>query len=62
MRVLLLRVDASLRGVRTSLPDFEVLSEDNGAQALRVVGAAGASVGSRALREKTSDVLHAVFR
>jgi hypothetical protein len=62
LRVLLLRVDASLRGVRSSLPDFQLLSEDKSGQSLTVAGAAGASVGSRSLREKTADVLHTVFR
>ena len=62
LRVLLLRVDASLRGARTSLPDFQLLSEDKDSHFLTVAGAAGASVGSRSLREKTADVLHTVFR
>jgi hypothetical protein len=61
-RVLLLRVDASLRGVQSSLPDFQLLSEDKSGQSLTVAGAAGASVRSTSLREKTADVLHTKFR
>jgi len=62
LRVLLLRVDASLRGVRSSLRDFQPLSEDNIIHSLTVAGAAGASVGSNKLREKTADILQTVFR
>lgn len=61
MRVLLLRVDASLHGVQSSLPDFQLLSEDEKGRSLTVAGAAGASVGSRALREDAADTLHTVF-
>jgi hypothetical protein len=62
LRVLLLRVDASLRGVQSSLPDFQLLSEDKSGESLTVAGAASASVGSRSLREKIADVLYTVFR
>nr|PNR33085.1 hypothetical protein PHYPA_025028 [Physcomitrium patens] len=61
LRVLLLRVDASLHGVQSSLPDFQLLSEDEKGRSLTVAGAAGASVGSRALREDAADTLHTVF-
>lgn len=62
LRVLLLRVDASLRGVRSSLRDFQPLSEDKVVHSLTVAGAGGASVGSNKLREKAADILHTVFR
>jgi hypothetical protein len=55
-------VDASLRGVQSSLPDFQLLSEDKSGQSLTMAGSAGASIGSRSLREKTADVLYTVFR
>lgn len=61
LRVLLLRVDASLRGVRSSLRDFQPFSEDKIVHSLSVAGAAGASVGSSKLREKAADTLHTVF-
>lgn len=60
-RVLLLRVDASLRGVRSSLRDFEPPSEEYIDTTLAVAGAVGASVGSSKLREKTADTLQFVF-
>lgn len=62
LRVLLLRVDASLRGVRSSLRDFQPLSENNSVHLLTVAGASGASVGSSKLREKTADTLQTVVQ
>jgi hypothetical protein len=59
--VLLLRVDASLRGVRSCLPDFETGFKDHSGQPLVVAGAAGATVGSVVLREETATTLHTTF-
>ena len=60
--MLLLRVDASLRGVRSCLPDFQLLAKDVGGCSLTVAGATGATVASRALREETADMLHTTFK
>ncbi|CAM6088632.1 unnamed protein product [Calypogeia fissa] len=64
LRVLFLRLDASLRGVGSCLPDFYMAADSrstdaNTKQPLTVVGAFGARVGDRKLREETAEVLHA---
>lgn len=63
LRVLFLRLDASLRGVGSCLPDFHMPADSrstdaNAKQPLTVAGAFGARVGDRKLREETADVLH----
>ncbi|BBN11909.1 proteasome activator subunit 4 [Marchantia polymorpha subsp. ruderalis] len=64
LRVLFLRIDATLRGVGSCLPDFDLApsSGASGSKAkrrLNVLGAFGASVGDNKLREEAADTLHA---
>lgn len=59
LRVVLLRMEASLHGVRSCLPDFKGLATaEVTAQHLTIAGAAGATVGSVQLREETANTLH----
>ncbi|XP_078443427.1 proteasome activating protein 200 isoform X2 [Wolffia australiana] len=63
LKVTLLRIYSSLRGVQSCLPDLrprnekgEICNEDHGT--FFISGAAGLSVGSSELREKASEVMH----
>ncbi|MCO5605356.1 hypothetical protein L7F22_059539 [Adiantum nelumboides] len=61
LRVVLLRIDSSLRGVQSCLPDFRSSAAvtDNGeVEPYFISGAIGASVGSAHLREEAADILH----
>lgn len=63
----LLRVDSSLQGVLSCLPDFKRPSrngmfEDPGYVPFLIAGATGSYVGSTALREKAADIIHATCK
>lgn len=63
----LLRVDSSLQGVLSCLPDFRPSSrdgmvEDPGKVSFLIAGAAGSCVGSTAIREKAAGVIHATCK
>lgn len=63
LKVTLLRIDSSLQGVLSCLPDF-VPSNRNGMVgdpsliSFLIAGATGSVVGSTQLREKAADVMH----
>eukprot|EP00271_Cylindrocystis_brebissonii_P016760 TRINITY_DN411_c0_g2_i2.p1 TRINITY_DN411_c0_g2~~TRINITY_DN411_c0_g2_i2.p1 ORF type:complete len:1936 (-),score=317.53 TRINITY_DN411_c0_g2_i2:450-6257(-) len=61
-RVVLLRIDACIRGCRTCLPDFAASGGDTGGKGgeepLEVIGEAGTQVGSASRREETAMALH----
>ncbi|KAL3680307.1 hypothetical protein R1sor_023263 [Riccia sorocarpa] len=62
LRVLFLRIDATLRGVGSCLPDFEMLPEGeasgpNSKRRLNVIGAFGATVGDVTLRQEAAKIL-----
>ncbi|KAL5803775.1 hypothetical protein ACOSQ3_030575 [Xanthoceras sorbifolium] len=63
LKVTLLRIESTLQGVLSCLPDFSPSSrnemiEDPGPPFL-IAGASGSSVGSTELREKAADIIHA---
>ncbi|GAV74776.1 DUF3437 domain-containing protein [Cephalotus follicularis] len=63
LKVTLLRIDSSLQGVLSCLPDFRPSSrngmvEDSRNTTFFIAGATGSSVGSTELREKAADVIH----
>lgn len=61
LKVTLLRIDSSMQGVLSCLPDF-VPSNRNGMVgdpiSFLIAGATGSVVGSTQLREKAADVMH----
>lgn len=63
LKVTLLRVDSSLQGVLSCLPDFRPSSENGmvneaGTSPFLIAGATGSCVGSTELRQKAADVIH----
>ncbi|XP_011095624.1 proteasome activator subunit 4 isoform X1 [Sesamum indicum] len=67
LKVTLLRVDSSLQGVLSCLPDFRPSSENGmvkeaGCSPFLIAGATGSCVGSSELREKAADVIHETCR
>ncbi|PIN23826.1 hypothetical protein CDL12_03448 [Handroanthus impetiginosus] len=63
LKVTLLRVDSSLQGVLSCLPDFRPSSESGmvreaGCSPFLIAGATGSRVGSSELRQKAADVIH----
>ncbi|XP_058208862.1 proteasome activator subunit 4 isoform X1 [Rhododendron vialii] len=63
LKVTLLRLDSSLQGVLSCLPDFRPPSrngtvDDPGHIPFLIAGASGASVGSIELREKAAEIIH----
>ncbi|CAA0832493.1 proteasome activating protein 200 [Striga hermonthica] len=63
LKVTLLRVDSSLQGVLSCLPDFRPSSDtgmvkEAGRSLFVIAGATGSCVGSSELREKAADVIH----
>ncbi|XP_031493399.1 proteasome activator subunit 4 isoform X1 [Nymphaea colorata] len=62
LKVTLLRIDSSLQGVQSCLPDFHPSirsgSKDQDLSFPFVVGESGASVGSPELREKAAEIVH----
>lgn len=66
LQVILLRIDSSLQGVLSCLPDF-IPSLKNGkvgspVHSFFIAGASGPSVGSTKLREKAAEIIHAACR
>lgn len=67
LKVTLLRIDSSLQGVSSCLPDFKPSSTNGPVEGLDytsflIAGAAGSRVGSTALREKAANVIHAACK
>lgn len=62
----LLRIDSSLQGVTSCLPDFRPSSTngmvDPGNTSFLIAGAAGSKVGSTELREKAASIIHAACK
>lgn len=62
LKVTLLRVDSSLQGVLSCLPDFRPsrngMVEDQGHISFLIAGSTGSSVGSTELREKAAEIIH----
>lgn len=66
LKVTLLRIESTLQGVLSCLPDFSPsirneMIEDPGPPFL-IAGATGSSVGSTELREKAADIIHAACK
>ncbi|GLT53719.1 hypothetical protein SLA2020_269720 [Shorea laevis] len=67
LKVTLLRIDSSLQGVLSCLPDFSPSSrnsmvEDPVHNTFLIAGATGSSVGSTQLREKSAEIVHAASK
>lgn len=67
LKVTLLRVDSSLQGVLSCLPDFRPsfrngMVEDPGHISFLIAGATGSTVGTTGLREKAADIIHAACK
>lgn len=66
LKVTLLRIDSSLQGILSCLPDFNpsVTSGDaeDTVQGFLLAGAAGARVGSTEMRVRAAEVIHAACR
>ncbi|XP_061967164.1 proteasome activator subunit 4 [Populus nigra] len=67
LKVTLLRIDSSLQGVLSCLPDFSPSSrngivEDTSHTSFLIAGATGSSVGSTGLREKAAEIIHAACK
>ncbi|OVA12326.1 Protein of unknown function DUF3437 [Macleaya cordata] len=63
LKVTLLRIDSSLQGVLSCLPDFRPSFkngkiEDIGRSSFLIAGATGSTVGSSELREKAAEIIH----
>eukprot|EP01018_Ginkgo_biloba_P025861 Gb_28182 [translate_table: standard] len=62
LKVILLRIDASLQGVRSCLPDFQSLPKNGKPENQKsivsfIAGAAGVSIGSTKLRQETAEMI-----
>ena len=67
LKVTLLRIDSSLQGVSSCLPDFSPCFmngklEGSGSNLFLIAGATGSKVGSVAFRERAADVIHAASK
>ncbi|KAL8135505.1 hypothetical protein AgCh_010229 [Apium graveolens] len=66
LKVTLLRIDSSLQGVTSCLPDFRPSSTNAMVEDLDntflIAGAAGSKVGSTELREKAASIIHAACK
>ncbi|KAJ6770850.1 PROTEASOME ACTIVATOR COMPLEX SUBUNIT 4 [Salix purpurea] len=67
LKVTLLRIDSSLQGVLSCLPDFSPSSrngivKDASHISFLIAGATGSSVGSAGLREKAVEIMHAACK
>jgi proteasome activator subunit 4 len=67
LKVTLLRIDSTLQGVLSCLPDFRPSSsnamvEDPDHTSFLIAGATGSSVGSTQLREKAAEIIHAACK
>ncbi|KAJ7527156.1 hypothetical protein O6H91_16G039400 [Diphasiastrum complanatum] len=64
LRVIFLRLDACLRGLRSCLPDFKAIPEVSSCQnneailPLSIVGEAGIAIGDSKLREEAAETVH----
>ncbi|KAL5981317.1 hypothetical protein ACLOJK_015372 [Asimina triloba] len=63
LKVTLLRIDSSLQGVLSCLPDFRPSSRNDGSEDVSfnsfiIAGASGSTVGSPELRSKAAEVIH----
>ncbi|CAN0922936.1 Proteasome activator subunit 4 [Linum grandiflorum] len=63
LKVTLLRIDSSLQGVLSCLPDFKPsfrtgVVDDQSHMSFLIAGATGATVGSPELREKAAEIIH----
>ena len=63
----LLRIDSSLQGILSCLPDFRPsvgngMVEDSGLFSFLIAGATGSLVGSTELREKAAEIIHAACK
>ncbi|XP_043688244.1 proteasome activator subunit 4 [Telopea speciosissima] len=63
LKVTLLRIDSSLQGVVSCLPDFcpsfrDGGIEDLGCSSFLIAGASGSTIGSSELREKAAEIIH----
>nr|XP_027063641.1 proteasome activator subunit 4 isoform X1 [Coffea arabica] len=67
LKVTLLRIDSSLQGILSCLPDFRPsvgngMVEDSGLFSFLIAGATGSLVGSTELREKAAEIIHAACK
>ncbi|KAM1341287.1 hypothetical protein ACFX2F_005761 [Malus domestica] len=67
LKVTLLRIDSSLQGVLSCLPDFAPSSRNGTVEhpnhaAFLIAGATGSTVGTTKLREKAADIIHAACK
>lgn len=67
LKVTLLRIDSSLQGVSSCLPDFrpsfvDAKAEDPSHSLFLIAGAIGSRVGSTDMRQKAADTMHAVCK
>lgn len=67
LKVTLLRIESTLQGVLSCLPDFGPSSlsgmmEDPGHTPFLIAGATGSTVGSTELREKAAEIVHAACK
>lgn len=67
LKVTLLRIDSSLQGVLSCLPDFTPSSRNGTVEhpnqaSFLIAGATGSSVGSTKLREKATEIIHAACK
>lgn len=67
LKVTLLRIDSSLQGVLSCLPDFRPSSRNGmdinpGQTSFLIAGSTGSTVGSIELREKAAEVIHAACK
>lgn len=67
LKVTLLRIDSSLQGVLTCLPDFTPSSRNGTVESpnhgsFLIAGATGSTVGSTKLREKAAEIIHAACK
>lgn len=63
LKVTLLRIESSLQGVLSCLPDFRPSSQSGmtghpGYTSFLIAGSTGSSVGSSELREKAAEIIH----
>ena len=66
LKVTLLRIESSLQGLFSCLPDFVPASRngmiDDSEHSFLIAGATGCTIGSPALREKAAEIAHAACK
>lgn len=64
LKVTLLRIDSTLQGVLSCLPDFRPSPKHDMVEELPffIAGASGSSVGSAEIRERTAETIHAACK